>query len=378
MSSPTDQPGFAARSGRAARGMTLVELLVVIFIIGILAALLMPAVNSARESARRITCQSNLRQFGVAMLRFGDKHRDLYATGTFDWVNDGPVTEVGWVADAVNAGTPVGKMLCPTNPAQISTTYNDLLSVDTGTFDTCIDRLGTPATTLPDGSQKVNPCRKIVEGGLAPGSQARIDVVEQEIHERHFNTNYAASWFLARTGAVLDSSGNLAASPAGCPATLKSRNATMGPLLRARADSSVIPTSMIPILGDGAVSGILLHSIASVQQGTPTARAMTGGPVRKTTMEAPSFANGTPYEGADGWWAVWTNDTLQDYRGFAPVHAGACNILFADGGVRSFQDTDKDGLLNNGFDPSSGGGFGTSTVELSDQDIHNGYSLTSP
>jgi prepilin-type N-terminal cleavage/methylation domain-containing protein/prepilin-type processing-associated H-X9-DG protein len=51
-------------------GFTLVELLVVIAIIGILVALLLPAVQAAREASRRASCQSTLRQWGMAMLNF--------------------------------------------------------------------------------------------------------------------------------------------------------------------------------------------------------------------------------------------------------------------------------------------------------------------
>ena len=86
---------------RQTRGFTLVELLVVIAIIGILIALLLPAVQAARESARRMTCTNNLAQLGLALHNYEAAHEFL-PPGTVD--NEGPIRNeavgqhMGWMA----------------------------------------------------------------------------------------------------------------------------------------------------------------------------------------------------------------------------------------------------------------------------------------
>ncbi|MFO0942528.1 MAG: DUF1559 domain-containing protein [Pirellulales bacterium] len=75
---------------------TLVELLVVIAIVGILVALLLPAIQAAREAARRIQCANNLKQLGLALHMHIDLKKGLPANGNYVWNGSGVTTTNAW------------------------------------------------------------------------------------------------------------------------------------------------------------------------------------------------------------------------------------------------------------------------------------------
>ena len=82
----TSQATSSFRRWRPRRAFTLVELLVVIAIIGVLVALLLPAVQAARESARRSQCLNNLKQVALGALNY-ESAQKRFPPGTYNWVD---------------------------------------------------------------------------------------------------------------------------------------------------------------------------------------------------------------------------------------------------------------------------------------------------
>jgi prepilin-type N-terminal cleavage/methylation domain-containing protein/prepilin-type processing-associated H-X9-DG protein len=105
-------------SSRRARGFTLIELLVVIAIIAILAAILFPVFAKAREKARQATCQSNMKQMGLAEQQYSQDNDEQYSggytkTGTAGNCGDGP--RLLWPETIYPYTKSAGVYTCPDN-----------------------------------------------------------------------------------------------------------------------------------------------------------------------------------------------------------------------------------------------------------------------
>ena len=140
------------RPGRSARGFTLVELLVVIAIIAVLIGLLLPAVQSAREAARRMQCSNNLKQIGLAIHAHHDCRGSL------------PVHTTGAVPAAGGCGPGFTSFLLEILPHFEQSPLFDSIRRDVGMMDGCTG-----------GYEPTNPALRI--SATHPNARAAATVV---------------------------------------------------------------------------------------------------------------------------------------------------------------------------------------------------------
>ena len=204
----------------ARRGFTLIELLVVIAIIAILAAILFPVFQKVRENARRASCQSNLKQLGLAFVQYTQDADEKMPSGLVGTVNTNVVnageTGQGWGAQTYTFVKATGVYACPDDStpapkmsyelnynlpsialAQFSAPASTVILYETQgvTSDPSIAIGSGNETNDPVGNGLVTTGAAIAAGGGQIVASTNTEGVENERHDQTAN-QYSSNYLL--------------------------------------------------------------------------------------------------------------------------------------------------------------------------------------
>lgn len=296
----------APRAGKA--GFTLVELLVVIAIIGVLVALLLPAVQAAREAARRMSCQNAIRQWAIAMQNHHDAVKTLPEATRPDptrrtWVvYTWPYVENGGAAQVFDEKT--GFFLPP------------------NTIENTTD--GIYAKPIP-----IYYCPSDRPGALWKGDKFW-----------RARGNYALNWghFMAphdRSLAAMEADGKGALSPFGwvninpvAPELPKSRITSFAEFTDGTSNTMLLSEVVMPSSDETFdIRGDFLND------GDPCTQYMTINTPNASVSDVSPFVP-TPFNSEDPPYAQGGNG----HKAARSRHPGGVNVAFADGSIRVIQD----------------------------------------
>ena len=352
-------------------GFTLVELLVVIAIIGLLVAILLPALSAARNSAQAAGSGSNLSTFGRGfMINSTEDKGSRLSSGAFDHLRDGDSRKTGWVADLLKIKvTNPGKALDPAN----SSTVNEKVADYIGATNT------TKANKLRWNSQTSN----VHFGGAnGPVDMASATTAQKnKLWEDGFNTNYATTWHFSRGDVTAGTDGKINSDGKMDPVTSDSSKCPLdgdGPLTEKKLIGGGVSRDRVALMGasrngDGsdALMTAAMFDIFNTFFGADQKIVVTGA------ILVESFTDGMNCAFTDTTLGGAADQKIHELNDIVPIHGprktlvgtntlltgGYAQVLFADGHVAKVVDeggyqSNPDGWLG----PYKAGGVPTATT----------------